>query len=335
MASFAPGLPRTARDALPFRAGGNGKLSRGPLCQDLRVSQKGKREYRLMKPARECAPCILQWVYERAAVSASKENGFRLMRTVLGVLSGEFHSKANLGVICNKTIDAVHDFASAAAPHYRTLRSVMNSWVSTKLSAAREYLHSGKDPRQRFMRACYLASAANVAPIGAPAGALEFHEAERIIIGTGAYPKVMGDIYGAARNGREVLYVTDNAGEIGFDSLLIELLMEMGAQVTLVVKEPHFFEDATKEDASFFGLESLVNRILPVKGVFVPHGSATPLNDALRSSDLIISKGTGNYEAIRGEVGEKPTIYMLKVKCAPVAQCTGVGTGNFIVKLEG
>ncbi len=37
-----------------------------------------------------------------------------------------------------------------------------------------------------------------------------------------------------------VLYVTDNAGEIGFDSLVIQQIKELGPQVTLVVKEKTF-----------------------------------------------------------------------------------------------
>jgi uncharacterized protein with ATP-grasp and redox domains len=39
--------------------------------------------------------------------------------------------------------------------------------------------------------------------------------------------------------------MADNAGEIGFDSLLIAKLKEMGPKVTLIVKEDPFFEDAT------------------------------------------------------------------------------------------
>ena len=65
----------------------------------------------------------------------------------------------------------------------------------------------------------------------------------------------MGDVYEAARDKKRVLFLCDNAGEIGFDSLLIEQLKAMGADVTLVVKEEPFFEDATFRDAASFGLD--------------------------------------------------------------------------------
>jgi len=108
----------------------------------------------------------------------------------------------------------------------------------------------------------------------------------------------------------------------------------MGLKVTLVVKEAPFFEDTTEKDASFFAMDKLADNILTVKGVFVPSENTAPLADAFRQSDLVIAKGTGNYEALAGEFVDKTVIYMLKVKCEPLAINIGADIGNFIVKLE-
>lgn len=56
--------------------------------------------------------------------------------------------------------------------------------------------------------------------------------------------------------------------------------------------------------------------------------------DLFKESDLLIAKGTGNYEALKGEVEGKPIIYMLKIKCKPIALNIGVNIGSFVVKLE-
>lgn len=287
-----------------------------------------------MKPTPDCAPCILTWVYERTAVSANEKKRFQLMRTLLSVLSDTFRSSANLGMLCNKAVESIHDFTSASAGHYGKIKSKSNKLVEGLLPAARDFINKGKTPRERFNRACYLASAGNVAPIGAPSGAFEFNEVETILMDRNPVPLLIGDVYEAALGATNIFYVADNAGEIGFDSLLIAMLKEMGSKVTLIVKGPPFFEDATLEDASFFGLDKLADDILTVKGVFVRSECTRPVADAFAQSDLVISKGTGNYEALEGELEGKATIYLLKVKCSPVCNKMGEEVGNFIVKLK-
>jgi len=61
-------------------------------------------------------------------------------------------------------------------------------------------------------------------------GVLEFSDAENLIAGKVPLPTVMGDVYGAVRDKGRFLFLFDNAGEIGFDSFLIEQLKAMGSQ---------------------------------------------------------------------------------------------------------
>ena len=102
-----------------------------------------------------------------------------------------------------------------------------------------------------------LAAASNVAPLNSPSGAYTFDEIAQIIDRDDFAPVVTGDVYHAVKDSRRVLYITDNAGEIGFDSLVVELIKRMGPRVTLAVKERTFFEDATAVDARFFGLDKV------------------------------------------------------------------------------
>jgi len=146
-------------------------------------------------------------------------------------------------------------------------------------------------------------------------------------------PVIMGDIHKAASKALNVLYITDNSGEIGFDSLVLEQLKEMGSKITLVVKDGAFFEDATREDVSFFGLDRLVDRVLFTRAFFVPRESPPPLLDAIAESDLVICKGTGNFEGLEGETGCRKTIFMLKLKCGVIARKMGMEVGGFVVKL--
>ena len=287
-----------------------------------------------MKPLVECAQCILKWTYERAASSANERQRYELMRIILDVLSREFMPSGNIGFICNRCLDAVSEFILASSPYYDELKVKTNQAVEKLLPAAREFIKKGERSQDRFERACCMATVGNVSPIGAPSGAFEFPEAENIMTGTGPLPVVIGDVYGAARDATRVLFLTDNAGEIGLDSLLIEELKEMGLIVTLVVKEDPFFEDATIRDAAHFGLDKLAEDILTTRGVFLPGEGMSSLYDAYGESDLVIAKGVFNFEALNDEVSGKPTIYMLKMKCGPISKKNNVDIGNFIVKLE-
>jgi uncharacterized protein with ATP-grasp and redox domains len=288
-----------------------------------------------MKPLIECAQCTLKWVYERTAYSASEEQRYALMRTILGVLSQEFLASRNLGLICNRTLDAVSEFILSSAAYYNGIKLKSNQAAEELLPASTDFIKKGKTPQERFRRACCLASAGNVSSIGAPSVAFEFSRAENIMMGLDPLPIVIGDVYRAVRDATHVLFLSDNAGEIGFDSLLIKELKAMGLRVTLVVKEDPFFEDATIADASYFGLDKLTDSILTAKGLFIPGESTSSIIDeAYRQSDLVIAKGVFNFEALSGEFSEKPTIYMLMMKCGPLSKKNDVDIGSFIVKLE-
>lgn len=286
-----------------------------------------------MRPDAECGLCLLKWVYERSAILTNGEERFQLIRSLSGIVNGEFYPETNLASFCNKQIGVVFDFMAGSAKYYHELKRQSNMAAAGMLAAARDFINGGKTPRESFERACFLASAGNVSSIGAP-GALEFSEAASIIAGDAPLPVVIGDVYQVVQNATNILYVTDNSGEIGFDSLLIAKLKEMGAKVTLIVKAPPFFEDATLEDAAFFALDKLCDSILTVKGIFVPHESTPSLADAFNQSDLVIAKGVGNYEALAGEYTEKAIINLLKVKCKTIADRLGTDSGQFVVVLN-
>ena len=202
------------------------------------------------------------------------------------------------------------------------------------LPSAKKYVEKGRTPRERIKRACCLTSASNVAPMTVPGEAFRFREATQILKGKKTFPVFVGDFWGDAQTATRILYLTDNAGEIGFDSLLIAALREMGATVNLVVKEDPFFEDATMKDALFFSMDKLVDHIFTVNGFFIPGRSRSQLSDIFKKSDLVIAKGTGNYEALRGELRGKKVIYLLKVKCKPISTDIGTPVGTFVVKVE-
>ena len=287
-----------------------------------------------MKPNLQCAPCLLKWVYERSEVVLSEKRRFHLIRHIMAVLSREFSPSVNVGDLSNQITDSIQEFLLESSKYYEEHKLKSNKLAKELVSTSTDFIEKGETPEKKFIRACYLASASNVAPIGKPSEAYKFQEASKILEGKGLLPRVVGDVFQVARRATHVLYLADNAGEIGFDSLLMAKIKEMGSKITLIVKEGPFFEDATLRDASFFSLDKLVDEISTTKGFFIPSQSKPSQRRAFKKSDLLISKGTGNYEALKNELDGKRAIFMLKVKCGPIAADTGVDLGSFIVKLD-
>jgi len=137
---------------------------------------------------------------------------------------------------------------------------------------------------------------------------------------------------------RDIVYFTDNCGEIVFDQALITWLIAHGSRVTLVVRDRPILNDATMEDAIRLGLDKQVFRLLTT-GAKVEHGIRFDLMSdelllALDRCSLIISKGMANYESLREEQGLPPVAYLLAAKCEPIAEELGVRRGDKLALLR-
>lgn len=128
----------------------------------------------------------------------------------------------------------------------------------------------------------------------------------------------------------KVLYLGDNAGEIVFDRLFIEILLHNN--VTYAVKSGPALNDATMKDASEVGLMQVADVI--TNGFDAPstllHRCSSEFLDAFYSADVIISKGQGNLEGLIG-LKDPRIFFLLMVKCNLVAEMLGVQKGDFVV----
>jgi uncharacterized protein with ATP-grasp and redox domains len=121
---------------------------------------------------------------------------------------------------------------------------------------------------------------------------------------------------------RTLAYLGDNAGEVVFDRLLLETIHRTyGPKECLFVtrREP-FINDALSSDADAVGLTRIPGIEMAAMHPLAPTAMADPEHCALwsriRSCDVIISKGQGNYEGFSGVAG---IYFLLVVKCPVVA----------------
>jgi len=134
----------------------------------------------------------------------------------------------------------------------------------------------------------------------------------------------------ALQRSEKIIYLGDNAGEIVFDRILLEELKDK--EIKFVVKGGPIINDATVEDAKFAGIEKIaeiktVSNGEPGTG---PKRNSKKFIDFLKSADVVVSKGQGNYEAL-SEVNAN-IFFLLQVKCQVIADDMGVKVGSPVMK---
>jgi uncharacterized protein with ATP-grasp and redox domains len=191
-----------------------------------------------------------------------------------------------------------------------------------------------KDP-DRLDAAIRIAAAGNMIDFGITSVKKEI-ELRRILDETMEMPFAVNDLEELKqmlKDGRRILYIADNAGEIVFDRVLIEEISDYRNRVTLVVRGHAVLNDATLRDAEQTGIVDSVRVIdngSDAPGTILETCSRRFLEE-YRESDLLISKGQGNYETL-SDCG-KSCCFILRAKCPVIADHFGVDVGCAIVKM--
>jgi uncharacterized protein with ATP-grasp and redox domains len=134
-----------------------------------------------------------------------------------------------------------------------------------------------------------------------------------------------------------ILILGDNAGEIVFDKLLMEVLHNMYPQVQIIfsVRSSPVINDVTYEDAEFVGLTQLVKVIeaSPAPGIELTTASAEFKSYFFNPDIIILSKGQGNFESLYGlDIPSKDVYYLMKAKCNLMERIFNVSIGKLIFK---
>jgi damage-control phosphatase, subfamily I len=135
-----------------------------------------------------------------------------------------------------------------------------------------------------------------------------------------------------------LVYLTDHAGEVVFDRVLLETLQEHypGVDLTVAVSRKPLLDHATVEDARAAGLDKVAE--VMDRGY---EGAAVVLSQAgdefqlaFSTADVILSKGSSNYQTLDNR--PDAIYYLLVPACGAVAEALGVGKDDPVfVRSEG
>ena len=136
--------------------------------------------------------------------------------------------------------------------------------------------------------------------------------------------------------GVRLLYLTDNAGEIAFDRIMVQELRRLGCWVTVAVKGGPSINDALMEDAEAVGMvgeaDLVVTTGTDAVGVNLSEVSREFL-DVYRSADVILAKGMANWETLTEYEAPCPILFLFRAKCEPVAAAVGIPLRENVAKL--
>ena len=198
---------------------------------------------------------------------------------------------------------------------YREEKEASNAFVLQRLEDIRRRVQGSDDP---LFAGIQMAILGNYIDFSALQGEVSFEKLDALLDTAGEMAldlQVYENLCNRLSKAENLLYLTDNAGEIGFDRVLAEVIAETypNLKITFCVRGGPALNDATRVDAEAVGIP------FPV----IDNGNTVPGTDlelmgaeakqAFENADVIFAKGQANVETLLG--CGYPVFYAFLIKC--------------------
>ena len=281
-----------------------------------------------MKTFLDCVPCFVRQALDSARLATDDEQIHeQVVRETLR-LAADLDMSQSPPAIGQQIHRLIRKLIGNNDP-YHELKQRFNRLAMRMCLELEERVGTSEDPLETVVR---LAIAGNIIDLGVKTSIAE-SDIERTIrdcLTADFDSQQLEDFRNAVSRARRILYLADNAGEIVFDRLLIELLPH--EKITVVVKGEPVINDATMEDAEFAGLTKIVEVI--DNGDDTPGTVLETCSQAFRNrfekADLVIAKGQGNFETLSDV--DKNIFFLVKAKCPVIARGLNCKVGTMVLR---
>ena len=277
-----------------------------------------------MKTYLDCIPCMMSQALRTSRIATNDDKLVKKVLNEVGCLIKDLpmdYTPVQSGV---SVYQKIREIIGTLDP-YRNIKKNSIKEAFLLYPKLLEYMNRAED---RLLIAIRIAIAGNIIDFGIDKQYDIAKETENIINQDFAifdYKKFVNKLNRA----ESVLFIGDNAGESVFDKILIK---ELRKPVTYVVRGMPIINDVTIDDAIESGIDEIAEIIS--SGSPAPGTILELCNDEFKqlffNSDMIISKGQGNYEGLSGV--DKPIFFLLKTKCRIIANELGVEENDIILK---
>ena len=286
-----------------------------------------------MKTSLECIPCFIKQSLEAARMATDdKRIHIEVLKAVMNHLKSI--SFSNSPPELSKDVHSIIRNITKSEDPYKKVKDKSNKSAKNQYSQLKKLLKEADDP---LLMAIKIAIVGNV---------IDFGTSNRYNVEDMLNNVVKKDFDNVSYNlfknslytAKNILYLADNTGEVFFDKLLINELLKQVKEVTYVVRANPIINDATIQDAKFAGIDKIATVIEADSGQkhsapgVVLNYTSKKFKNLFESSDMVISKGQGNYEGLSNV--NRDVFFMLVVKCPLVSQDISEEVGKLILKVK-
>ncbi|MDC7245597.1 MAG: ARMT1-like domain-containing protein [Sphaerochaetaceae bacterium] len=284
-----------------------------------------------------CIPCFFHQVEEAKVLFSLDDAQTRQIMNILGDSLKHYtdeQSPPELAVVTQRELERV----LGCDDPYDSIKKESNEKALRMYPQLKESVISSKDP---LRKAIELSCGGNIIDYGVLGNTLDVRrEIERIVSDSEAQindedPSLFSidHFRERLRESSTVLFIADNAGEIVFDRLLIETIHEKfpSIRITVAVRGRPILNDALIADALSVHIDETARVItsgVPTPGTVLSLSTAE-FEQEFSSSDMVISKGQGNYESLSKESRE--IFFLLTAKCHVIADDIGCNLKDLIL----
>ena len=196
-------------------------------------------------------------------------------------------------------------------------KEVSNRYALERFDRLTELVRGAEDPLYSGLQAAILG---NYIDFSALQGEVSFEKLDEMLellhtieVDRETFAALRSDL----ERGRELLYLTDNAGEIVFDRVWLEVIRDLfpNLAITVCVRGGPAQNDATMADAQAVGMPfRVIGNGTRIPGTVLELASAE-LKAALSAADVIIAKGQANVETLLDTGHGCNIYYAFLVKC--------------------
>ena len=288
-----------------------------------------------MKTYLDCIPCFYRQALDAARIAGANEIIQKKIIDELSQLIPNFPLKASPPEM-GRTVYALVGKISGVKDPFKEIKENSNKFALKLYPKLKQEINNSED---RLLTAVKLSIIGNIIDYGAKNSLNVVEEIDHLFQGNfiinnenNSTTVKYNQFKEALNKVNTIIYLADNAGEVVFDKLLIEeLVEELGKQVIYVVRGKPIINDVLIEDAIFCGINEVAKIISSgsdAPGTLLRYCSGEFIR-LYQKAELIISKGQGNYEALSEE--DKLIFFLFKAKCSVIAEDIGCKVGDMVL----
>ena len=264
----------------------------------------------------QCILCLLKRHSETAAKYGNEEQATAFLRDLMQLLcDGPAPMAAPY-----YTPDIAKLFTEhfgLAEDRFAGEKEISNRYALSRFDKLTSLVRTAPDPLYAGLQAAILG---NYIDFAALQGEVSFEKLDEMLdllhtieVDRDAFTKLRADL----ETGKELLYLTDNAGEIVFDRVWLEVIRDLfpNLAITVCVRGGPAQNDATIADAEAVGMPfRIIDNGTCISGTVLEEASKE-LKAALETADVVISKGQANVETLLDTGHGYNIYYAFLVKC--------------------